>query len=421
MKLLFYGESPLNPTGFGHVNKHLLSACARVADVTAVCSTHYHETYDQHEYPYEIIGCDYVPVEQRDLMHQSNRPKIQAALQSLDWDVFFYQGDMGWNNDILEMVGQIQKDHPEKNSIFYMPIDGDVSLDFAFTPFTWCTVPVVYTYHARRVIEKYAPDVAKNTSVIWLGCETDVFYPLSPEEKKACRIKFFGEHMVDRFLVINVNRNQPRKDLARSMALFHQFHQKHEDSSLYMHSVQVDAGGSLPFQARMVGMDIYKSPAEIIFSGLNLASPWSRETLNELYNSVDCLISTSYGEGWGLTTTEAMSAGIPVLVPYNTANMDILGNPVCVALRDGEYERGWGARSGGDLDHTTFIYQNGATTASVVHSDNFISSLETIYAQRAYAQLKAHAAVAWCRDNTWQRREEEWEQLLRMLKSQYNG
>lgn len=409
MRLLFYGESPLNPTGFGHVNKHLLSACARVADVTHVASTHYYETYDSTEYPYKIIGCDIVPVEQRDLQHQSNRPKIIERIDSLDWDVFFYQGDMGWNNDILQRVGEIQKDHPEKNSIFYMPIDGDISIDFAFQPFTWCTAPVVYTHHARGVIEKYAPDVAKHTSVIWLGCDTESFYPLSAEERRACRVKFFGEEMVNRFLVINVNRNQPRKDLARSMALFHQFHQKHPDSSLYMHSVQIDAGGSLPFQARMVGMDIYKKPAEIIFSGLDLAAPWSRETLNQLYNSADCLISTAYGEGWGLCTTEAMCAGVPVVVPGNTANLDIVGI---------DEARGYLATTGGDLDHTTFIYQNGATTASVVHADSFLEKLEQVYSNKLQTATKAQAALEWCKQNTWERRESEWTQLLQMIKSQ---
>ena len=411
MKILFYGESPCNPTGFVQVNKHLARAFSKVAEVTMVATTHYHPLYDQKEFPFTIVGCDDVPGEQRTLDHQRNLLKIKQHLADLDWDVFVYQGDMGWNNDILEIAGNIQKEHPEKNTVFYMPIDGDFSMDYAFTPFTWCSVPVVYTEHAKSVIEKYAPEVAAYTSVIWLGCEPDVFYPLSAEEKRKARIRFFGDAYQDRFICINVNRNQARKDLMRSLAIFHAFHEKHLDSSMYMHSVIADVGGSLVFQAQVVGCDVYKSPAEIIFSGLSLAEPWSRSMLNEMYNAADCLISTSTGEGWGLTTTEAMCAGIPVIVPHNTANLDILGP---------NQERGYGVRTGGDLDHTTFIYTNGNSKASVPHSEHFLEQLDYVYHHREESAQKALAAREWCVKNPWERREAEWVQLLETIKASMN-
>lgn len=423
MKLLYYGESPLNPTGFGHVNKHIVEACSRVADVTMVATTHYAESYDREQYPYEIIGCPLDPLEQRTMQHQRNLPNIEKHVKDAQWDVFFYQGDMGWNNDVLVWAAEVQKEHPEKFTIFYMPIDGDVSIPLAFSPFTLCNVPCVYTDHAKSVIAKYAPEVAENVSVMWLGCESEVFHPLSPEEKREKRIKLFGEEYLDRFLVLNVNRNQMRKDLARCMAAFHLFHEKHPDSSLYMHSVQVDAGGSLPTQAIMVGCDVYKKPAEIIFSSLDLANPWSRESLNDLYNAVDCLVSTAYGEGWGLATTEAMCAGTPVVVPYNTANIDILGEQI--PFNDDSWpfdcQRGWGIETGGDLDHTAFLYQNGCSLASVVHSASFVKTLEYVYSHRQEAQEKALIAREWCLQNTWEHRKQAWVQLLQMMKNQLSN
>ena len=407
MKLLFYGESPLNPTGFGNVNRHLLAACARECDVTCVASTHYHASYSREEYPYAIIGCP-DDGQERTMEHQRNLANIHAAIDAMDWDIFFYQGDMGWNNDILQKVGEIQQEHPEKYTIFYMPIDGDWSVGYAFDIFKWCSVPVVYTEHARSVIAQYAPHVAEYTSVIGLGTEPEIFYPLSREERAAARVKFFGETYRDRWLCINVNRNQPLKDLARSLAIFHQFHTEHPDSSLYLHSVINDAGGSLTFQAQMVGCDIFKSPAEILFSGLDLAHPWPRATLNELYNACDCLISTAYGEGWGLTTTEAMAAGIPVIVPHGTANLDILG--------EGQ-ERGWGVKTGGDLDHVVYLYSNGSTIASVVHAQDFLDKLSYVWAHPEQAAEKVQAAREWCLLNTWERRESAWQQLLQMIKA----
>lgn len=407
MRLLFYGESPLNPTGFGNVNKHLLAACAREADVTCVASGFYEESYDRGEYPYEIIGCPIVPPEQRDIPHQRNLPNIEERVKSLDWDVFFYQGDMGWNNDVLQWVREIQEAHPEKNSIFYMPIDGDVSLGYAFNVFTWCSAPVVYTNHAKSVVAKYVPHIAENVSVIWLGCEPEVFYPLSIEEKKAARVKFFGEGYEDRFIALNVNRNQARKDLMRCMAAFHMFHVKHPDSTLLFHAVMLDAGGSLPFQAELVGCDLKSRPPEIAFTNLDLAHPWTREELNRLYNACDCLVSTSLGEGWGLTTTEAMAAGLPVVVPANTANLDIVG----VAE-----ERGYLVRTGGDVDHTLYQYHQGNSISSIIHAESFVEQLEQVYYGEAVWKVKK--ARAWTLENTWERRQGEWQQLLQLFAAQ---
>ena len=432
MKLLYYGESPMNPTGFGHVNRHLLDACSRVCDVTLVATTHYHEDYDHTLYPYRIIGCPLDPVEQRDQKHQRNLVNIEREIKGGDWNIFMYQGDMGWNNDVLVMAAEMQQQDPDtKYTIFYMPIDGDYSIKEAFAPFTLCSVPCVYTEHAKSVIAKYAPDVAENTSVMWLGCDTESFYPLSAEEKRAARLELFGADYLDRFLVLNVNRNQPRKDLARCMAAFHLFHEKHPESSLYLHSVQLDAAGSLPTQAVLVGCDVYKKPAEVMFSDLDLARPWSRAALNKLYNAVDCLVSTAHGEGWGLTTTEAMCAGLPVVVPYNTANMDILGKPeepcfydereyftIAPGKRDmvGRNARGWGVKSGGDLDHTVFMYQNGASLASVIHAQSFVDTLEYVYYHPDEAQEKAKVARKWCEENTWEHQKEKWVQILQMMK-----
>lgn len=412
------------------MNKHLLAACSRVAEVKAICSTHYYEDYDHEQFPYEIIGCDIVPINERSIEHQKNLARIEAAVDSLEWDIFFIQADMGWWNALLAKVGLLLNDHPEKHAIFYMPVDGDVSFPYAFDILKFASAPVVYTHHAKSVIAKYAPEIAKDVSVMWLGCETNVFYPLSEEERIIARLKLFGEAYLNQFLVINVNRNQVRKDLARCMSAFHQFHLKHPDSSLYLHSVISDAGGSLTAQAQMTGCNIEKpadrivyakpskqhrwkrvdrierNPAEVIFSGLDLANPWQRSTLNEMYNAADCLVSTAFGEGWGLTTTEAMCVGVPVVVPYNTANIDILGE---------NCERGWGVKSGKDIDHTTFVYQNGGSPVAHIHADSFVKQLEQVYYHPEKAKAKAQIALEWCRNNTWAHREAEWEQLIQLI------
>lgn len=412
MRILFFGESPWHPTGFGHVNAHLLHALSDVADVHCVATGHYYPK-DYKSEPYRITGC----LSSGD---QRNLEIIKNCIEAKEeWDVFFYQGDLGANTDVLEWVRD-----SGKPSIVYHPIDTDFASKLSFVPWSWSGIPVCYTNHGREVVRKHIPELADRMSVIGLGCDTQDFYPLSLEEKRLARLEIFGPGYENQFMVLNVNRNQVRKDLARCIWAFHEFHQHHPDSTLYLHSVMVDSGGSLPWQAEMAGVDLAAKPAEVAFSGLNLGSPWSREMLNKLYNACDVLVSTAYGEGWGLCTTEAMCAGLPVLVPYNTANLDILGKPLVVQVSDSTFklnqfcERGFGIQSGVDLDHLVFLYgEHGGMPSQTIDTDSFLGGLEWIKRNPDKVQQVTRKARAWAVQNSWERREEEWKQLIRTLEN----
>jgi len=50
------------------------------------------------------------------------------------------------------------------------------------------------------------------------------------------------------------------------------------------------------------------------------------EFINKIYNSIDVHISTTKGEGWGLTTTESMATGCLTVLPDNSTAREILGD-----------------------------------------------------------------------------------------------
>ena len=406
MRILYYGESPFHATGFAQVNKHILEGLSEVAEVTLVATSHY--MTDLPELPYKLLGC-----QDKDGSDMRNLATIFPEIERGEWDLFFYQGDIGANNDVLDKVVEWTQRDPTKHSIFYMPVDCDVAMPAAFNYQALATVPVVYTEHARRRIEHYNPELGKLISVIGLGTEPEVFYPI---DKREARLRIFGESYADRWLAVNVNRNQERKDLARCMGAWHLFHERNPDSTLYMHSVQNDIGGSLPTQAALAGCNILKQPPEIAFSMLDLSRPWSREQLNDLYNACDCLVSTSLGEGWGLATTEAMCAGIPVVVPENTANLDILGpkKPRSATL-SWDRQRGWAIKTGGDLDHQVFTYASGGSPHDIIHAKSFVFLLEYIRNHQREVEEKCITARQWCHENTWQHKNEQWKQLVRTL------
>jgi len=407
-RVLFYAESPHNTTGFAQVNKHLAEAIAPICELEYVASSHWGHPADA-KLPYVIHQCP--PGTEKEAIR--NLAKVLERIESREWDIFFYQGDIGANDDVIVAACKIAQEDKSKFTIYYVPIDVDDTLAPVFDIARACDVQVFYTQRGADLAMRKVPDMVGKCSAIGLGTEPDVFFPLSEEERRAQRKLIFGIED-DTFLVINVNRNQMRKDLARTMACFHQFHELYPHSLLYMHSVIQDYGGNLTTQAAMVGVDIFAQPSEIAFSSLDLNKPWSRADLNNLYNAADCLVSTSYGEGWGLSTTEAMCAGCPVVVPMNTANYDIIG---------ANQERGWGMKTGGDLDHTVYLYEGGGAPHDIVWSESFVEKLEQVYlAQSIHAEFslrdvnkKREAALKWCTENTWEHKGQAWRQVIEIL------
>jgi glycosyltransferase involved in cell wall biosynthesis len=47
------------------------------------------------------------------------------------------------------------------------------------------------------------------------------------------------------------------------------------------------------------------------------------DIINKIYNSSDVFLTTTLGEGWGLTFTDAAACKIPIVAPYSTSFMEM--------------------------------------------------------------------------------------------------
>lgn len=57
---------------------------------------------------------------------------------------------------------------------------------------------------------------------------------------------------------------------------------------------------------------------------LSTTGSWSEEQLALLYNSADCYVLPTRGEGWSLTVMEAMASGLPVITTNWSAHLDFI-------------------------------------------------------------------------------------------------
>jgi D-inositol-3-phosphate glycosyltransferase len=148
-------------------------------------------------------------------------------------------------------------------------------------------------------------------SIIPLGVETKLYYPRNKRESR--QTIGLPERMLDGFIVGTVNRNQQRKRFDLMITYFGEWIKTRqiENPFLFFHTAPTMD-------------DVYDVQQLMAYYGLKrnliLSEPaiWCgipEDRLATTYNCFDVMLTTTQGEGWGLTTMEGMACGIPQIVP----------------------------------------------------------------------------------------------------------
>jgi len=141
----------------------------------------------------------------------------------------------------------------------------------------------------------------------------NLFYKLKDDKIKSFKKSLLGEDREDHFVGIWVNRNAKRKRPSDLLISWKQFldelyeKEGHRKATLIMHTEPNDQEGPDLFAVtEMLGIE-----DNVFFSKDRLEF----EKMNVLYNISDFCINTSYAEGFGLATLEAMMTGTPIIAP----------------------------------------------------------------------------------------------------------
>jgi len=365
-----------------------------------VCSINHYERIEQDEekYPFKIHRCP-----------DSDAYNIELAKELIkkgDYDLLFLSSDVGEINKLAQTIHE-EKQKRKFHVVAYSCIDCDVIRPQIIAGLALCDNVVMYSNHSVQVAIEQRLNL--NLRYIAPGCEPDVFYRIDEEERRKWRRDIF--QIDDRTCLFSlVNRNQWRKDIGRALMIFHELYKRHPASLLYIHSKIQDVGGTLTNMAGFLGMKMVPPGLEVMFAGpeYNEQSGLPRELLNVLYNCADALISTTTGEGWGLTTTEAMAAGCPVIMPRATSCIEIIGE---------DEERGYLVDSGGDIDHMFIAHGITDNPRNIVHAESMIRAMERVYFHPEEAKAKAQAARQWAEEHTWELARKQWQALFAEIES----
>jgi len=218
----------------------------------------------------------------------------------------------------------------------------------------------VYTKFAKNVILDTGAVNPTRIEVIPHGIDKDIFYPI---DKNEARKEIFPlnekPEFLNSFIILNANRNQPRKRIDITIRAFRDFaRDKPENVKLYLHMGTRDMGWDIIRMASRYGID-----DRIAISSLNTTlANVPDERLNQIYNACDIGINTGLGEGWGLTSWEHAATGKPQIVPDHSALPEIWGDSGIYIPTIADY-----------------VYEGTLTVARIVSTEGVVEKLEWAY------------------------------------------
>lgn len=454
IKILFWGDTPRVATGFATVTRNLIrqlnDSGKFVVDIIGINDLG--GFYDPEEYPCRIWPANFVTTIGNDFY---GRPRLINAIAGKDeqilppWDIVFTLNDPfileqkfgggllinGTMHAIREFQSAYKKQAPPDwwfKTVGYWPIDSSIKGNWVTDAIAVPDRSVAYTNYGRKEImraatkanPKMAETLDKKLSVIYHGTNTKDFHPIeNKEEILKFREEFFrGKVKPETYLVVNVSRNQPRKDIARTFAVFKEFQKRRPDSMLYIHAKPQDTGGSLMEMAQAFGLVLGKD--WMAPKNFNEATGFPVEYVNLVYNAADVCMTTTIGEGWGFMITEAMAAKKLVIAPNITSIPEMLG------MQEGDPEqpdlawveenlsklRGIPAKAGSTTSE--FVCQgptDNERMRPITNVDDMAEKLIWAYDNPDKALEVAERGYNWVKGVKWEDVGKEWIELLEGL------
>jgi len=381
IKVLAYCDTPSCATGFGTVARNVFEGLQRTGKYQIdILGINYWG--DPHPFPYRIW-----PTGTNAERDPYGRKKVCGMIPKMQYDLLFFLQDTFILDFLPEIITHLKGQGKKFKSICYFPVDGIPKKQW-IKNVTVVDYPVAYCEYGKEEARKIFPECPP-LRVIPHGANTKDFFIMGEQERSEFRQRYFDRHH-DKFVFTNLNRNQQRKDIPRTIRAFAEFRKQVPNSILYLHMAKQDQGWNLPEVCKSYGLN---TSDDVIFPenfGPNQGYP--REVVNMIYNASDCVISTAVGEGWGLSWIEAMATKTPIIMPGNTALVENVSE-----------DRGYLVRSGTNSSLYTILPHDNEVIRPLVDVEHLVETMLHVYNNYDEAMEKAENAYNWVRSELeWQ-------------------
>jgi glycosyltransferase involved in cell wall biosynthesis len=259
---------------------------------------------------------------------------LKILNDSNEYDGIFVLQDLGVIVPIIPILKGIKEEKKRNNkksfkSIFYFPVDCKL-IDKLVDGLEFFDLLVAYTDYGKNEVLKINPKLKTKVKVVPHGNNSKHFYPITKDEIQSFRDEYFGENS-NKFIITNINRNQPRKDIPQTIFAFIEAKNRWKENGLlsepflYLHMNSKDPMG-WDIRALILQTDLIEN-VDYKLLDMDIANVGaSIEMVNNIYNASDLYITTTLGEGWGLTLTEAMATKTPIICPLSTSFIEMTDN-----------------------------------------------------------------------------------------------
>lgn len=338
------------PTGFANVAKNLLDDMYQEYDVTVLGINFYgNDRYDTSKY-------FVYPVNQPDILGVN---KLFSIIKKEQPDLLFLFQDIFHISDFID---KLRTEFPSLKIVTYFPVDGAPFSKAWGNALDKCDTLITYSDWAIDTIKQAFPNIKKPLHKLYHGVDFSSFFLLPEPIVDANRAKHGWS---DKFIVSNVNRFQPRKAIPTSVRAYSMFALGYQECSkcgnkMPWHLTRCDLNGCeekylikkgtkksdvfyylhmMPTELVMGPGRTNSLPSHLVNAGFINADSHSyigfnardiykgdvtEQDVNLIYNMSNVNLSTTLGEGCGLSLLEAQAAGTPSIAPNNSAIPEML-------------------------------------------------------------------------------------------------
>lgn len=309
-KILWYGDI-LSNTGFARVTHSILE---HLADTHEVVAFGINYNGDPHDLPFKVYPAGTVNPSDR-----FGIGRLPQVVEKEKPDFIICLNDIWVVNQVWERV-HLLKDSIKFKFIAYFPVDSSYYVSSMLSYISDWDFAITFSIEqAHRLMSQGVQP--KLLGVVPHGLDQGKFFPMPQSEaRQALRLP------EDSFIVLNANRNQPRKQIDLTIKAFAEFAADKPDTLLYLHMSEKDLGWDIRaiFDTEMRRKNA-QPDGRLVMTTANIdyINAPSDELLNKIYNACDVGINTANGEGWGLVSFEHASCKKPLVLPNHTSFGDI--------------------------------------------------------------------------------------------------
>lgn len=377
MKMLWHSATPECSSGYGNASRNMIAWLTKEGHWVAASTKH---PVDMRWRMWDVPGTEV----QRPIIAGTNIDVINDDIMEK------------WNLDCcISMYDVWGLKKPILRHIPWIPIDTQNVNEKIIKVVKDTPMQIAMTQHGKAQLEangltpEYAP----------IGFEPDVFHP-KPDKGKEFRESLLWPDKLpadEMFLIGLVGLNYPddRKGIIILMQAFAEFHAKHPEARLYLHTQAHKENQGINYSrlAQDIGiMDYIGWPDQAQY----WLGQYTPETLASMYSAFDVFCLPTRGEGFGMPAIEAQACGTPVVLTDNTSGSELT-------------KSGWLIET--DADDWAFSGNN--TWRIQPKPSNVVAALKTVHGAAPFkADTVSEAIQEYAWPNVW---DKHWKPIIQKI------